>query len=196
MIFLLFHFSFSAIPQDFTPIELNDDRINQSAIPFLNDHLSTLFPELNLNLNSFNITAAGILITSGYTLYLEINVTKNLCFSLKLWVSSRMVAQLTDIQPIITNSDDLSSFKWLDPSHFRVKQQKDLVSLIEQFRNVKIHILRILIYRKKDYSGTKEHIIFQDSNGIINSVVTSYSPSTDSTMIEFYDSIHQLKLPN
>lgn len=74
--------------------------------------------------------------------------------------------------------------------------QKDLVSLIEQYRNVKIHILRILIYRKKDYSGTKEQIIFQDSNGIINSVVTSYSPSTDSTMIGFFGSIHQLKLPN
>lgn len=190
----LFSFSLSVIPSGFISISVTDLRVKNYATPFLNQYLESLFPEINLNKDIINITEAGIQMNTGFNLYLEINLSQTLCFSTILWVSSRNKVQLKEIQSLIPNSNTLESFDWLDPAHFTLEQQTELISLIKEYRNINLKVRNVIAYRTRNYAGTRQHVIFEDTNGIIHSVMTSYCPSTQSTIIEFCESINHLSI--
>lgn len=186
----------SKLPNGFISVPSTDSRVKDYAIPFLNRNLESLFPEINLNRDKISIIEAGYQMTTGFNLYLEINLTQTLCFSTTFWVSSRNKVQLKDIQTLIPNSNTLESFDWLDPAHFTLEQQTDLINLIKKYRNINLKVRNVIVYRTRFYAGTRQHVIFEDTNGIIHSIMTSYCPSTQSTIIEFCESINFLSIDN
>lgn len=190
----LFSLSISTIPSDFESISVTDARVEKYAMPFLNQYLESLFPEINLNRDIINITEAGIQMNTGFNLYLEINLTQSLCFSTIFWVSSRNKVQLKEIQSLVPNSNALGSFDWLDPAHFTLEQQTELIELIKKYRNINLKVRNVIAYRTRNYAGTRQHVIFEDTNGIIHSVMTSFCPSTQSSIIEFCESINHLSI--
>ncbi|KAK8893153.1 hypothetical protein M9Y10_021568 [Tritrichomonas musculus] len=190
----LLSLSISQIPNGFSSIPIDDTHVTKYAVPFLNLYLDSLFPEINLKKEVISITEAAIQMTTGFNLYLEINVTQTLSFSITLWVSSRSKVQLKDIQTRLPNNNVLDAFTWLDPAHFTLEQQTELINLLKQYRNINLKIRNVIVYRTKVYAGTRQHVVFEDTNGIIHSVMTSYCPSTQSTIIEYSESIHHLAI--
>ncbi|OHS92799.1 hypothetical protein TRFO_40881 [Tritrichomonas foetus] len=188
MFFALLISSFSTLPPNYQEIAVNDSRVVK-VIPYLEDNLPRLFPEINFQRDIFNITEAGIQVITGYNLFVTINISDTLIVSLTLWVNNRNRIQIVNVETPQTTSNLINSYTWYDPSHFSTSQQNDVTKLIQSYRNINLKIRRVIVYRVRDYVGTHEHIIFDDSNGIVHAAVISYSPLTDSSMLEFYEAI-------